>query len=152
MTNQELIDLLQIDLKNERKHLAAYTQFAVQMRGLHRNELREFCETQATDELLHVTQFSELIVHLGGVPGMEVNAYDGDLKCPKAIMKAIVEMEDEVADIYAERLRQTHEMENAATAYCHVFYENQIEDSWRTAREVEKMIPCDEHKCQDKKS
>ena len=40
-----------------------------------------------------------------------------------------------------ERLRITDGMENAATAYCHVFYENQIEDSWRTAREVELMIP-----------
>ena len=149
MTNDELIALVQEDLKNERKHLAAYTQFAVQLRGLHRNELREFCETQAADELLHVTQFSELIVFLGGVPGTEVNEYPADLKCPKKIMKAIVEMEDVVADLYAERLRQTDGMENAATAYTHVFYENQIEDSWRTAREVELMIPNDS--CSDKK-
>ena len=141
MTNDQLIALVQQDLKNERKHLAAYTQFAVQLRGLHRNELREFCETQAADELVHVTQFSELIVHLGGVPGTEVSKYPADLKCPAAIMKSIVEMEDEVADLYAIRLQQTHEMENAATAYCHVFYETQIEDSWKTAREVELMIP-----------
>lgn len=145
MTNEELIALLQQDLKNERKHLAAYTQFAVQLRGLHREELRDFCQTQAADELLHVTQFSELIVHLGGVPGTEVNDYPADLTCPVAIVKAIVEMEDEVADAYAERLRQTHEMENAATAYCHVFYEEQIADSWKTAREVEQMIPRNTH-------
>lgn len=141
MTNQELINKLQYDLRNERKHLAAYVQFAVQLRGLHRNELREFCETQAADELAHVTQFSELIVFLGGVPDTEVAPYPADLTCPTAIMKAIVEMENEVAENYAVRLQQTHEMEDAATAYCHVFYENQIEDSWRTAREVEQMIP-----------
>jgi bacterioferritin (cytochrome b1) len=145
MTNDQLIALLQQDLKNERKHLAAYTQFGVQLRGLHREELREFCQTQAADELLHVTQFSELIVHLGGVPGTEVNDYPSDLTCPVAIVKAIVEMEDEVADAYAERLRQTHEMENSATAYCHVFYEEQIADSWKTAREVEQMIPRHTH-------
>ena len=145
MTNQELIALLQIDLKNERKHLAAYTQFAVQLRGLHREELREFCETQAADELNHVTQFSELIVHLGGVPGIEVSPYPTDLTCPVAIMKAIVKMEDEVAENYAERLRATHEMETAAVAYVHVFYEEQIADSWKTAREVEQMIPSGSH-------
>ncbi len=145
MTNEGLIALVQEDLKNERKHLAAYTQFAVQLRGLHRNELREFCETQAADELVHVTQFSELIVFLGGVPGTEVNDYPAGLKCPKEIMKAIVKMEDEVADLYADRLRVTDGMENAPTAYCHVFYENQIEDSWRTAREVELMIPVATH-------
>lgn len=54
-------------------------------------------------------------------------------------------MEDEVAENYAERLRQTHEMENAATAYCHVFYEEQIADSWKTAREVELMVPKQVH-------
>lgn len=145
MTNDELIALVQEDLKNERKHLAAYTQFAVQLRGLHRNELREFCETQAADELLHVTQFSELIVFLGGVPSTEVNEYPAGLTCPKEIMKAIVDMEDIVADIYAGRLRDTDGMENAATAYCHVFYEDQIQDSWRTAREVELMIPNSVH-------
>lgn len=141
MTNEELLALAQEDLKNERMHLAAYTQFGVQLRGLHREELREFCETQAADELIHVTQFSELIVHLGGVPGTDVNPFPTDLTCPVAIMKAIVAMEDQVADNYAERLRQTHEMENAAEAYVHVFYEEQIADSWKTAREVEKMIP-----------
>jgi len=145
MTNEEIIELLQEDLKNERKHLAAYTQFAVNLRGLHREELREFCEKEAAGELQHVLQFSELIVHLGGVPGIEVNPYPTDISCPVAIMKAIVEMEDEVADKYAERLRQTHEMENAATAYVHVFYEEQIADSWRTAREVEQMIPQGRH-------
>lgn len=141
MTNEELIALLQEDLKNERKHLAAYTQFAVQLSGLHREELREFCETQAADELKHVTEFSELIVYLGGVPCVEVNPFPTDLTCPSAIMKAIVEMEDQVAENYAQRLVQTHEMENSATAYAHVFYEDQIKDSWRTAREVERMIP-----------
>ena len=149
MTNEELIELLQVDLKNERKHLAAYTQFAVQMRGLDRNELREFCETQAADELLHVTQFSELIVHLGGVPGTEVNECPADLKCPGAIVKAIVVMEDEVADKYTERLNQTEEFDNSATAYTHLFYEEQLLDSWKTAREVEKMIPKDKS-CSEK--
>lgn len=139
MEVSELVDLLQEDLKNERKHLAAYAQFAVQLRGLHREELREFCETQAADELQHVLQFSELIVHLGGVPGTEVASYPSDLTTPEDILNYVVEMEDEVAENYAQRLRQTHEMESAAVAYAHVFYEEQIADSWKTAREVEQM-------------
>jgi hypothetical protein len=40
-----------------------------------------------------------------------------------------------VALIYAERLRATHEMENAPTAYTHVFYEDQIKDSQEAAWE-----------------
>ena len=130
MENQQLIEFLQEDLKNERKHLAAYTQFAVQLTGLHREELREFCETQAADELKHVTEFSELIVHLGGTPGVETNSYPADLTCPSAIVKA-------------NRLKATEDYDNAATAYTHLFYEEQLLDSWKTAREVEKMIPKD---------
>lgn len=145
MTKEKLIQLLQQDLANERKHLAAYTQFAVQLRGLHREELREFCEEQAKDELNHVTQFSELIVHLGGTPGTEVAPYPTDLTCPVAILKAIIEMEDEVADNYTERLQQTEEYTNSATAYTHLFYEEQLLDSWKTAREVEQMLPGEKH-------
>jgi bacterioferritin (cytochrome b1) len=144
MTNLMLIEMLQEDLKNERKHLLAYTQFAVQLSGLHREELREFCEDQAKDELNHVTEFSELIVHLGGVPNVEVNPYPADLSCPVEIMKAIVEMEEEVADKYTQRLRETESFSNSATAYTHLFYEEQLLDSWKTAKEVRKMIPPEE--------
>lgn len=140
MTNEELIDMIQDDLKNERKHLAFYTQAAIMVQGLHREELREFFEKEAASELQHVLQFSELIKHLGGTPGTEVAKYRDDLSCPVAILKYVVEMEDEVANIYAGRLRATDGMETAATAYAHVFYEEQIADSWKTAREVEQMV------------
>jgi demethoxyubiquinone hydroxylase (CLK1/Coq7/Cat5 family) len=45
-------------------------------------------------------------------------------------------IEQNVADNYADHLRATHEMENAATAYVHVFYEDQIKDSQEAAWEL----------------
>lgn len=140
MTNQQLIEMLQEDLRNERKHLAFYLQASTMISGLHREELREFLFEEAQGELKHVEQFSELIVHLGGVPGVASNAYRSDLSHPLAILSYAVEMEQQVADIYAGRLRATHEMENAAVAYVHVFYEEQILDSQKTAWEVAKMV------------
>lgn len=140
MTNEEIIALVQEDLKNERKHLAFYLQASVMIKGLHREELREFLLKEAQGELKHVEEFSELIVHLGGVPGTEVNAYPSNLSDPFLILSYVVKMEQEVADIYASRLRATHEMENSATAYAHVFYENQIQDSQHTAWEVNQMV------------
>lgn len=145
MTNEELIGLLQKDLENERKHLAFYLQASVMVSGLHREELREFLLTEAQGELKHVEEFSELIIHLGGVPGTSVAEFASNLSCPVAIMKYVVQMEQEVADVYAERLRQTHEMENSATAYAHVFYEDQIRDSQKTAWEVAKMLKKETH-------
>jgi bacterioferritin len=145
MTNNELISLLQKDLENERKHLAFYLQASTMVCGLHREELREFLLEEAQSELKHVEEFSELIVHLGGVPGTGISDYPAGLSCPVSILKYVVEMEQEVADIYALRLRQTDNMDTTATAYAHVFYEDQIRDSQRTAWEVAKMIKHHEH-------
>lgn len=136
--------MLQDDLKNERKHLAFYMHSAVMMQGLHREELREFCESEAKGEFDHVLQFSEAIVHLGGVPDHITNQFPLMYCHPQEILKYARDMEEEVANIYAHRLRMTHEMENAATAYVHVFYENQIEDSWKTSREIDQMLKGEE--------
>lgn len=140
MDQQQLISYLQEDLKNERKHLAFYLHSAVMVKGLHREELREFFMEEAQGELKHIEQFSELIVHLGGVPGTESSPWPETLSDPVDILSYVVQMEQEVADIYAKRLRDTHDMNSAAEAYCHVFYEDQIRDSQHTAWEVKQMV------------
>lgn len=140
MTNEALIEAVNSDLANERKHLAFYQHASVMIGSLHRQELREYLFKEAQSELLHVDQFSELVVHLGGVPSMNINEFPVDLTCPAAILRYAVEMEEEVATIYAERLRDTDDMEDSDTAYVHVFYEAQIEDSWKAAKELKQMI------------
>jgi hypothetical protein len=59
-------------------------------------------------------------------------------------------MEQEVADNYAERLRQTDGLENAMTSYCHLFYEEQLIDSQKAAWEVAQMVRMYDHesKCE----
>lgn len=151
MTNEQLIELVNADLKNELKHLQFYLHASVMLQGLHRQELREYLAAEAASELVHCQQFAELVVHLGGVPTTETNPFMCGSSCPVAILKAAVEMEQEVADNYAERLRQTHEMENAATAYCHVFYEEQITDSQKAAWEVAQMVKMYDHEAECEK-
>ena len=73
MTNQELIDFLQNDLKNERKHLLFYLQSSVMVQGLHREELSEMLYKESLDEHKHVEEFSRLIVQLGGVPELGIS-------------------------------------------------------------------------------
>ena len=138
MTNEDIVEMLQQDLKNERKHLAFYTQAAVTLKGLHREELRKFCEAEATEELQHVLQFSELIVHLGGTPGTVVNDYPGNLTAAGKIIDYIIQMEDDVAKNYANRVSSLNEF-TPECIYVSDFYTRQLADSWRTAREVEQM-------------
>ena len=140
MNTKELIALVNEDLKNERKHLMFYQNASVLVGSLHRMELSEFFEKEAASELVHVNEFSKLIVHLGGRPEAGVNEYPTDITDPVDLLRYAIKMEEEVADNYALRLRQTHEMETADIAVAHVFYEDQITDSWTTAKELRQLI------------
>lgn len=137
MTNEQLISLLQEDLKNERLHCLFYQQAASLVEGLHREEYREHFLAEAQSELAHIDQFANLIKQLGGTPGAEVAPLTDKLSpCPRRLCEIGARLEQAVADNYAARLRATHEMENAATAYVHVFYEDQIKDSQEAAWEL----------------
>ena len=151
MTNEELIELVNADLKNELKHLQFYLHAGVMVAGLHRQELKEYLLDEAASELKHCEQFAELVVHLGGIPETQANEFPSGISCPVAILKATVEMEQEVADNYAERLRQTDGAENAMTAYCHLFYEEQLVDSQRGSWEVAQMVRMYDHQSECKK-
>lgn len=145
MTKEQFIALVNEDLKNERMHMGFYLQAGVMVQGLHRPELREFFLEEAQDELKHVEQFADLINYLGGVPCTGVNDYPCDLVCPVQILQFVLDMEQQVAENYSERLRQTEGHEEAWVSFCHVFYENQLEDSWRTAQEVRQLIKKYDH-------
>lgn len=140
MTKEQLAELVNSDLKNELKHMHFYLHAGALIKGLHREELKEFLWKEAASELAHCQEFSEMVVYLGGIPNTAPNEFPTGMTCPVAILKHVVEMENEVADIYRERLVQTHEMETKEEAVLHVFYEEQILDSQKTAWEVEQMI------------
>jgi bacterioferritin (cytochrome b1) len=141
MTNQELIDFLQNDLKNERKHLLFYLQSSVMVQGLHREELSEMLYKESLDEHKHVEEFSRLIVQLGGVPELGIAEFPNDLICPYQILKYAQEMEQEVSNIYAMRLKQlSSEGIDALESYVHLFYEDQLQDSQSTALELGQYI------------
>jgi len=132
---------LHLDLKNEFKHMMYYLNAAVFVEGLHREELREFFLKEAQEEMEHVKEFSDMIRNLGEypVPGAEPDKtpFPSD---PYKILEHIIQMETEVANNYAERLKQTDGMENGEIAAIHVFYEDQVSHSQNTAWELKKWI------------
>lgn len=135
MDNEQLISILQEDLKNERKHMLFYLQAGVMIQGLHREELSEFLLKESLDEHHHVVEFSKLISQLGGVPGIEVAPFPTDLVCPFEILKYAQEMEQEVADNYSQRLRDVAGG-SGILDYVGLFYEDQLQDSQATALEL----------------
>jgi hypothetical protein len=57
MHNDELIEILKQDLKNERKHMLFYLTHASTITGSNRISLRNFLMGEAASEMKHVQEF-----------------------------------------------------------------------------------------------
>jgi bacterioferritin (cytochrome b1) len=135
MKNEGLIYWLQKDLQNERMHCLFYQQAAAIVRGLHREEFRELFLKEAQGELKHIDEFATLIVQLGGTPETTVAAFPKVMHpTPKELCELARFIESAVSETYAERLVQT-DQSDATTSYVHLFYEDQLMDSKKTALE-----------------
>lgn len=141
MTTEKLVELLNNDLKNELQHLHFYLHAASRVQSLFREEMRELMLEEAKGELEHCDEFSKMIVYLGGTPVVNGNEIpDIDYTNPQGILSAAIDLERQVAENYSERLRQTESHDNSNVSRVHVFYEDQIQDSWDAMREYEQML------------
>ena len=137
---QDLINVLNEDLKNEYKHMLFYLHAGVVIQGFHREEIGEFLLGEAKEEMVHVEEFSRKIIGLDGVPVTEANSYRTDLTDPKDILQYVLDMENEVADIYARQLVDTEELGGTDGLFIHVFLEDQLLHSRNTADHVKEML------------
>lgn len=140
MTKNELIDLLNGDLRNEYMHLHFYLHSASMVAGLHRAELKEFLLEEAQGEMKHVSEFADLIVGLGGVPDSLPHSFPTNLVCPYDILNYALSMEDQVVSNYATRMDQAAELGGADGKWIEAFLENQIIDSRHDADHIRQMI------------
>ena len=135
MNIQRMIDLLNNDLKNEWKHLRFYLYHASAVTGLHAEEYKELFLKEAAGEMSHVTEFSDLILGLGGTPTAESNDFPL-LTSPNSILSYALEMEKEVVANYVQRMKDANELklsleENAGVdaQWIEIFLEGQIQKS-----------------------
>lgn len=131
MTNDEVVSLLNGDLRNEYKHMLFYLHGAIMLQGAERLHLGEFFKKQAESEMGHVLMFAHKIRALGGVP-VNPPAFDfPPASDAKTLVAFAIEMEEEVIRNYHERLAQ-FEAREEQTGRGHdlvMFVEEQIEDS-----------------------
>lgn len=129
MTTEQMIRVLNSDLKNEWKHLRFYLYHASAVTGLHCAEYKELFLKEAAGEMAHVTAFSDVIIGLGGVATHEANDFPLMTK-PEEIMRYALQMEQEVVKNYVERMQQTALMLDVVHAqWLEIFLEGQIQDS-----------------------
>ena len=139
MTKQEMIDLLNQDLKNEWMHLRFYLYHASQVVGLHCSEYKELLLAHAASEMKHVTEFSDMIIGLGGSPTEESNSFAKHTS-PKEIMTYALEIESKVVENYTERIKQAEELGGVDGQWLEIFLEKQVEHSREDADHFKQIL------------
>lgn len=152
MNIEQMVDLLMGDLANEYAHMHFYMQAATSVRGLHRQEIGEFFSEQASSEMKHVEEFRRLIQgiitrrNLNKTIPSSVAEFKEGLTCPWELLKAALEMEDQVVLNYvtrhsqAENLASNGSLDMVDGTYVALFLEDQILDSRGDADNIREML------------
>jgi bacterioferritin (cytochrome b1) len=134
MNRQEILELLNNDLKNELKHLRFYLFHASSVIGLHREEYKELFIDEAKSEMNHVLQFSDLIYGLNGTATDESNPFE-KFENVQDIVNYSIKMEEEVVANYVQRMRDAKQWEEdhpedvVDAQWLEIFLEGQIQNS-----------------------
>jgi bacterioferritin (cytochrome b1) len=129
MTKSEMIEKLKSDLANEYTHLLFYLQHSSTIVGLHRLEYQELMTEQATSEMKHVKQFSDIIVGLGGIPSFDSHSFP-TLVDPEQIIEYAIQLESTVTENYLQRMKDAEELGGVDGMGVHLFLEEQFQDSY----------------------
>ena len=121
--DENFFDWLYLDLRNERKHMLFYLTNAASMKGFDAVEYIEMFESEANEEMAHVTEFQNMIVGLGGdLKTLKAQGYERyeTFTDPVEALKYALRMEEEVVDNYVDRIRMAEMLENAKIGRAHV--------------------------------
>jgi bacterioferritin (cytochrome b1) len=130
---QALIANLKNDLRNEWTHLTFYLHSAALIQGLHATEYKELLQKEANKELLHVSQFSDMLIGLGVAPqDLPKEPYYEkvpSLTMPGHILAHALKLEQEVVANYCQRMHEAEACGCTDGDWVHIFLEGQIQDS-----------------------
>jgi bacterioferritin len=105
VTQEQFLDLLNIDLAHEFGAVILYRTYASQVQGQWRMELRQFFEAEIPDELGHAQILADKIVALGGTPAT-VPSQVKPAKDAVQMLKNALEDEIDTIQRYVTRRRQ----------------------------------------------
>ena len=152
MKLEDLLKLLNEDLAREYSHWHFYMSAASSVRGLHREELKEFFMEEAAGEMKHVQEFRQLLQGLITRRNLNIRItelpceFNADFKNPRDLLEEALKMEEEVVKNYSERINQASELqENGGEdaidgKYIELFLEDQLLDSRHDADNIREML------------
>ena len=134
-----LLDLLNADLRNEYRHMLFYLYHSTALVGLHAEEYKEIFAEEAKSEMEHVREFSDLIYGLGGDPRPGYAEFPQFTSVRDAVEYAY-KMETEVVANYAERIKQAQNVLEPDATWVEVFLEDQIAHSRKDADRFKRLL------------
>lgn len=105
MANETLIAGLNEDLANELTAVCQYVQYAAEVQGQARPELRTLFQAEITDELLHVQYLADRIAAMGGKPRLVPNPVP-PAETAVEMLQALLRAEEKVIAGYTTRIGQ----------------------------------------------
>lgn len=134
-----MVDLLNMDLQNEYKHMLFYLHCGNTLRGTERLYLGKMFYEHAAGEMEHVQQFAHKIRGLGGDPvsGLSSNAFPTGVMDAGQMLRAALDMEEHVVNNYVVRRKQAEELGDTPLV---LFLEDQIEDSQHDIDELRQLL------------
>ena len=128
MNKEQMIDLLNEDLKNEWKHLSFYLYHASAFTGPFAPEYKEMFLEEAASEMKHITEFSDVIYGLGGYATADANAFP-KFNALKDILGYALSMEEEVVNNYVQRMHDANTLGGTDGQWLEIFLEGQVQAS-----------------------
>lgn len=108
MDKQTLIDGLNEDLAHEYQAVLMYNTYAAMASGIHRPILKNFFESEITDELRHAAFLANKITALGGTPTTEPAPLD-IVTDSRSMLEQVRKAEADTIKRYVQRRKQAEE-------------------------------------------
>jgi bacterioferritin len=109
MDKQTFISALNDDLAYEFQAITAYTRWAAEVDGPHRNMLRAMFSAEIPDELQHAQALADKIAVMGGVP-TATPAQVPEVSDNRSRLEAVLDMEKQAIENYTLRAQQAEEL------------------------------------------
>ena len=142
MNKEELVCLLNEDLKNEYTHMHFYLQSSFLVEGINRAEIAEWLVEHAESEFKHIQQFAKMIVGLGGTPTTEHHCFPS-FTCPFEIFEYAQQLEQQVVTNYVHRMEEIegdNGIDKIDRKYVGLFLEDQVLDSSADLDEIGQFL------------
>jgi bacterioferritin len=136
VSQEQFIDLLNIDLAHEFGAVILYRAYASQVQGQWRMELRQFFEAEIPDELGHAQILADKIVAMGGTP-TTVPSQVKPAKDAVQMLKNALEDEIDTIQRYVTRRRQAEALGHYGLA---VDFDDLIRDETSHRDEIQLIL------------